>query len=131
MPGRILLVDDDESIRTQTTVLLEDEGYDVDQAASSQEAITAFQRRRPDCVLLDVMLPDATGFDTCRALRNRSDVPIIMVTARAAEADHLRGLDLGADEYLTKPFNIKHLTARMQTLLKGHRPAGGGQSGAA
>ena len=73
MPGRILLVEDDESIRTQTAVVLEDEVYDVDQAAGSSEAISQFERRPADCVLLDVMLPDGNGFDTCRELRSSVD----------------------------------------------------------
>ena len=121
MPGRILFVEDDDSIRTQTTVLLQDEGYDVDEAASSEEAIARFERRPPDCVLLDVMLPDGNGFDTCRALRSRSKVPIIMVTARADTYDVVAGLEAGADDYLTKPFEMKELAARIRALLRRSR----------
>ncbi len=118
MPGRILLVDDDESIRTQTAVLLQDEGYDVDEAATSEDAIATFRRRPADCVLLDVMLPDGNGFDTCRTLRRRSDVPIIMVTARTDTYDVVAGLEAGADDYVTKPFEMKELAARIRAMLR-------------
>jgi DNA-binding response OmpR family regulator len=118
MPDRILMVDDDESIRTQTSVLLQDEGYEVDQATTSAEAIARFERRPADCVLLDVMLPDGNGFDTCRALRSRSDVPIIMVTARADTYDVVAGLEAGADDYVTKPFQMKELAARIRAMLR-------------
>ncbi len=121
MPARILLVEDDESIRSQTAVLLEDEGYEVDQAASSGEAITRFERREADCVLLDVMLPDGNGFDTCRALRSRSKVPIIMVTARTDTYDVVAGLEAGADDYVTKPFEMKELAARIRAMLRRSR----------
>lgn len=118
MPGRILLVEDDESIRTQTAVLLEDEGYEVDQAATSSEAVTRFERRAADCVLLDVMLPDGNGFDTCRVLRSRSKVPIIMVTARTDTYDVVAGLEAGADDYVTKPFGAEELLARVRASLR-------------
>jgi len=124
MPGRILLVDDDESIRTQTALLLEDEGYDVEQAGTSRDAIARFDRAPTDCVLLDVMLPDATGFDTCRALRARSDVPIIMLTARTDTFDIVAGLEAGADDYVTKPFEAKELAARIQAMLRRVRDLG-------
>ncbi|MDQ3640121.1 MAG: response regulator transcription factor [Actinomycetota bacterium] len=128
MPGRILLVEDDESIRTQTAVLLEDEGYDVDQVATSDEAITRFERRAPDCVLLDVMLPDGNGFDICRALRSRSKVPIIMVTARTDTYDVVAGLEAGADDYVTKPFEMKELAARIRAMLRRARDHDSGDS---
>ena len=128
MAGRILLVDDDESIRTQTAVLLQDEGYRVDQAVSSKDAIAAFQRRPPDCVLLDVMLPDGNGFDTCRTLRSRSDVPIIMVTARTDTYDVVAGLEAGADDYVTKPFEMKELAARIRAMLRRARVQESGAS---
>jgi DNA-binding response OmpR family regulator len=118
MPSRILMVDDDESIRTQTSVLLKDEGYEVDEAATSGEAIARFERRPADCVLLDVMLPDGNGFDTCRTLRSRSDVPIIMLTARADTYDVVAGLEAGADDYVTKPFEMKELAARIRAMLR-------------
>ena len=128
MPGRILLVEDDESIRTQTAVLLEDEGYEVDQVATSGEAIPRFERRAPDCVLLDVMLPDGNGFDICRVLRSRSKVPIIMVTARTDTYDVVAGLEAGADDYVTKPFEMKELAARIRAMLRRARDHDSGDS---
>lgn len=128
MPGRILLVEDDESIRTQTAVLLEDEGYDVDHAATSGDALTQFERRPVDCVLLDVMLPDGNGFDVCRALRSRSKVPIIMVTARTDTYDVVAGLEAGADDYVTKPFEMKELAARIRAMLRRSRDQDSGPS---
>ena len=128
MPDRILLVDDDESIRTQTAILLRDEGYDVDEAASSGDAISRFQHRPADCVLLDVMLPDGNGFETCRTLRSRSDVPIIMVTARTDTYDVVAGLEAGADDYVTKPFEIKELAARIRAMLRRIRVQDSGSS---
>jgi DNA-binding response OmpR family regulator len=118
MPGRILIVDDDEDIRIQTSVLLRDEGYEIDEAATSGDAISHFQRRPADCVLLDVMLPDGSGFDTCRTLRGSSDVPIIMVTARTDTYDVVAGLEAGADDYVTKPFEMKELAARIRAMLR-------------
>ncbi len=124
MAGRILLVEDDESIRSQTSVLLRDEGYEVDEAATASDALSGFERRSPDCVLLDVLLPDGNGFDTCRALRSRSDVPIIMVTARADTYDVIAGLEAGADDYVTKPYEMKELAARIRAMLRRTRAHG-------
>jgi DNA-binding response OmpR family regulator len=118
MPGRILFVEDDLSIREQTATLLVDEGYDVDEAASGEQGLAAFQRRPADCVLLDVMLPDLDGFEVCRRIRAHSDVPIIMVTARADSFDVVAGLEAGADDYVTKPFVPKELTARIRAMLR-------------
>ena len=118
MPGRILFVEDDPSIREQTITLLRDEGYDTDEAATAEAGIATFARRQPDCVLLDVMLPDLDGFEVCRRLRARSDVPIIMVTARTDSFDVVAGLEAGADDYVTKPFEPKELTARIRAMLR-------------
>jgi DNA-binding response OmpR family regulator len=118
MPGRILLVEDDVSIREQTAALLKDEGYVVDVAATGEQGLSRFDRRTPDCVLLDVMLPDLDGFDVCRRLRAHSDVPIIMVTARADSFDVVAGLEAGADDYVTKPFVPKELSARIRAMLR-------------
>lgn len=128
MPGRILLVDDDDGIRSQTSVLLEDEGYEVEVATTSGEAIARFERRPADCVLLDVMLPDGNGFDTCRTIRSRSDVPIIMVTARTDTYDIVAGLEAGADDYITKPFEMKELAARIRAMLRRARVVESGPS---
>ncbi len=118
MPGRILLVEDDKSIRQQTATLLSDEGYDVDEADTAEAALARFERSPADCVLLDVMLPDLDGFDVCRRLRARSDVPIIMVSARTDRFDVVAGLEAGADDYVTKPFEPKELTARIRAMLR-------------
>ena len=118
MVPRILLVEDDDDIRRQTSLLLKDEGYEVDEAATAGDAIARFERRPADCVLLDVMLPDGNGFDTCRELRSRSDVPIIMVTARADTYDVVAGLEAGADDYVIKPFELKELAARIRAMLR-------------
>jgi DNA-binding response OmpR family regulator len=115
---RILLVEDDEAIRETTRVVLEDEGYAVVEATSGEEALAAYGRQPPDCVLLDLVLPGMGGFDTCRALRQRSVVPIIMVTARSDSFDVVAGLEAGADDYVTKPFEPKELAARVRALLR-------------
>ena len=125
MPGRILLVEDDPAIRAQTATILRDDGYQVDEAADGAAALTAFDRRAADCVLLDLMLPDIDGFEVCRRLRARSGVPIIMVSARDDSFDVVAGLEAGADDYVTKPFVPKELTARIRaTLRRAHGLAG-------
>jgi DNA-binding response OmpR family regulator len=118
MTTRILFVEDDESIREMTRVALEDEDYVVDEAATAEEALQVFQRQPADCVLLDLMLPDQSGFEVCRSLRRRSTVPIIMVTARSDTFDVVAGLEAGADDYVTKPFQPKELAARIRALLR-------------
>jgi DNA-binding response OmpR family regulator len=118
VPTRILFVEDDDVIRETTRVALEDEDYVVDEATTGQEALRAFDRQPADCVLLDLMLPDQTGFDVCRSLRQRSSVPIIMVTARSDTFDVVAGLEAGADDYVTKPFQPKELSARIRALLR-------------
>ena len=114
----MLLVEDDERIRAAMRLLLEDEGYAVDEAATGERAIEAFARRSSDVVLVDVMLPGIDGFACCRALRRNSDVPIIMVTARDDTHDVVAGLEAGADDYVTKPFVAKELTARIRANLR-------------
>jgi len=115
---RVLFVEDDEAIRETTRVVLEDEGYLVDEATTGEEALGLFHRQPADCVLLDLMLPGASGFDVCRSLRKRSTVPIIMVTARSDTFDVVAGLEAGADDYVTKPFQPKELAARIRALLR-------------
>lgn len=118
MSTRILFVEDDADIREATRVTLEDEGYAIEEATTGEEALTAFDRRPADCVLLDLMLPGMDGFEICRALRRRSSVPIIMVTARSDTYDVVAGLEAGADDYVTKPFQPKELAARIRALLR-------------
>jgi DNA-binding response OmpR family regulator len=120
---RILSVEDDERIRTAVKLALEDEGWTVDEAGSGEEAIDLFHRCVPDVVLIDIMLPGIDGFELCRTLRKSSDVPIVMVTARNDTHDVVAGLEAGADDYLTKPFAPKELSARIRALLRRIRPS--------
>jgi len=120
---RILAVEDDERIRTAVRLALEDEGWVVDEAASGEEGVIQFARQPADVVLIDIMLPGIDGFELCRSIRRTSDVPIVMVTARADTHDVVAGLEAGADDYLTKPFAPKELSARIRALLRRARPA--------
>jgi DNA-binding response OmpR family regulator len=120
---RILSVEDDERIRTALKLALEDEGWTVDEASSGEDAIDLFHRSVPDVVLIDIMLPGIDGFELCRTIRRHSDVPIVMVTARNDTHDIVAGLEAGADDYLTKPFMSKELSARIRALLRRIRPA--------
>ena len=115
---RILTVEDDERIRTAVRLALEDEGWTVDEATDGEGAIAAFGRAPADVVLIDIMLPGIDGFEVCRQIRRHSDVPIIMVTARDDTHDVVAGLEAGADDYLTKPFQPKELSARIRALLR-------------
>jgi DNA-binding response OmpR family regulator len=115
---RILTVEDDERIRTAVKMALEDEGWVVEEADDGESALTSFQRQPADVVLIDIMLPGIDGFELCRSIRRSSDVPIVMVTARADTHDVVAGLEAGADDYLTKPFAPKELSARIRALLR-------------
>jgi DNA-binding response OmpR family regulator len=123
---RILTVEDDERIRAAVKLALEDEGWTVDEAASGEEAVIRFGRQPSDVVLIDIMLPGIDGFELCRTLRRTSDVPIVMVTARSDTHDVVAGLEAGADDYLTKPFAPKELSARIRALLRRVRPSSPG-----
>ena len=125
---RILAVEDDERIRSAVKLALEDEGWTVDEAGSGEEAIELFSRVTPDVVLIDIMLPGIDGFELCRTLRRTSDVPIVMVTARNDTHDVVAGLEAGADDYLTKPFAPKELSARIRALLRRIRPISTGHA---
>jgi DNA-binding response OmpR family regulator len=115
---RILTVEDDERIRTAVKLALEDEGWIVDEADNGEDALELFARNPTDVVLIDIMLPGIDGFEVCRSIRRTSDVPIVMVTARADTHDVVAGLEAGADDYLTKPFAPKELSARIRALLR-------------
>ena len=115
---RILTVEDDERIRTAVKLALEDEGWTVEESETGEEALAAFERQSADVVLIDIMLPGLDGFEVCRRIRKNSDVPIVMVTARADTHDVVAGLEAGADDYLTKPFAPKELSARIRALLR-------------
>ncbi len=116
----ILTIEDDERIRRLVTLALKEEGWDVDEAATGEQALELFadQGKTHDVVLIDIMLPGIDGFAVCRSIRKASDVPIIMVTARADTHDVVAGLEAGADDYLTKPFAGKELSARIRAMLR-------------
>ncbi len=118
MGTRILAVEDDVRIRAAVKLALEDEGWTVSEAATGEDALTQFQQEPSDVVLIDIMLPGVDGFEVCRSIRRTSDVPIVMVTARADTHDVVAGLEAGADDYLTKPFAPKELSARIRALLR-------------
>lgn len=128
MGTRILTVEDDERIRTAVKMALEDEGWVVEEADNGEDAIESFARHPSDVVLIDIMLPGIDGFEVCRSIRRNSDVPIVMVTARADTHDVVAGLEAGADDYLTKPFAPKELSARIRALLRRARTSEPGVS---
>ena len=128
MGTRILTVEDDERIRTAVRMALEDEGWDVLEAESGEVAVDLFAATPTDVVLIDLMLPGMDGFEVCRSIRKASDVPIVMVTARADTHDVVAGLEAGADDYITKPFQPKELSARIRALLRRARPAEPGRA---
>ena len=123
MAIRILTVEDDERIRTAVKLALPDEGWTVAEAENGEQALATFAQAPADVVLIDIMLPDIDGFEVCRAIRRTSDVPIVMVTARDDTHDVVAGLEAGADDYLTKPFAPKELSARIRALLRRARSA--------
>jgi two-component system response regulator RegX3 len=115
---RVLVVEDEESFSDALSYMLRREGYEVEVAETGPDALTAFDRSGADLVLLDLMLPGLSGTEVCRELRGRSKVPIIMVTARDTEVDKVVGLELGADDYVTKPFSSRELIARVRAVLR-------------
>ena len=117
-PPRILLVDDEASIQKLLSYPLRKEGYEVVAALDGQEALDRFGEGSFDLVVLDVMLPRLDGFEVCRRLRARSGVPIIMLTAKADEVDKVLGLELGADDYITKPFSVREFSSRVKAVLR-------------
>ncbi len=123
---RILTVEDDERIRTAVKLALEDEGWKVDEADTGEDALELFAQAPSDVVLIDIMLPGVDGFEVCRSIRRTSDVPIIMVTARDDTHDIVAGLEAGADDYLTKPFAPKELSARIRAMLRRARTTDSG-----
>ncbi|HVG97989.1 MAG TPA: response regulator transcription factor [Chloroflexota bacterium] len=124
MAGSILVVEDEESIVELVRLYLTKEGFRVNVARDGQEALETARRLPPDLVVLDLMLPRVDGWEVCRRLRKESNVPVIMLTARDEDVDKIVGLELGADDYMTKPFNPRELVARIKAVL---RRAQGGQ----
>lgn len=115
---RVLVVEDEAAIVEAVSYALELDGFQVASAPSGREGLEAARRLHPAVVVLDVMLPGMSGFDVCRQLRRESDVPIIMLTAKEGEADKVAGLELGADDYITKPFSMRELVARVRAQLR-------------
>ena len=115
---RVLVIEDEESFRDVLSFMLEREGYEVHTASDGAQGLREFDARHPDLVLLDLMLPEIPGADVCRAIRARSTVPIIMITAKDSEVDKVVGLELGADDYVTKPFSTPELLARVRAVLR-------------
>jgi DNA-binding response OmpR family regulator len=118
VPKRVLVVEDDPSIRDTLAFNLKKEGYVVTVAQDGVEALAKAREVQPDLVLLDLMLPELSGLEVCRVLRQERDVPIIMLTAKESELDKVVGLQLGADDYITKPFSLRELFARMTAVLR-------------
>jgi DNA-binding response OmpR family regulator len=116
--ARILLVDDEQSIQTLLSYPLRKEGYDVIQATDGRQALDRFDEQQFDLVVLDLMLPKLDGLEVCRQLRSRSAVPIIMLTAKSEEIDKVVGLELGADDYITKPFSLREFSSRVKAALR-------------
>ena len=128
MAERLLLVDDDAALARLLTEYLKPVGYEVTVAGTAGEGLRRLAAQPFDAVLLDVMLPDQDGFEVCRRIRSGSDVPVLMLTARGQDEDRIVGLELGADDYLPKPFNPRELLARLRAVLRRRRPEAGGRA---
>lgn len=122
VPGRVLVVEDDEGIREMLKYNLVSAGFSVQEASDGAAGLRTARTSKPDLILLDLMLPGMSGLDFCRALRKTSRVPIIMLTAKDAEVDKIVGLELGADDYITKPFSIREVLARVNSVLRRAQP---------
>ncbi|MEA2656144.1 MAG: hypothetical protein QOI23_1509, partial [Chloroflexota bacterium] len=120
--GRVLVVEDDEGIREMLKYNLANAGFSVQEASDGASGLRTARTSRPDLILLDLMLPGMSGFDFCRALRKTSRVPVIMITAKDAEVDKIVGLELGADDYITKPFSTREVLARVNAVLRRAQP---------
>ena len=130
MGARILIVDDDQRLTEMLAEYLRARGFDVVCRADARAGLSALDAGGVDAMILDVMLPDLDGFEVCRQVRARSDVPILMLTARGDATDRVVGLELGADDYLPKPFDPRELLARVGAILRRTRPSGGGGNAA-
>ncbi|GAB1545245.1 hypothetical protein NUACC21_79210 [Scytonema sp. NUACC21] len=116
--AHVLLVDDEEPLRESLSYTLQKEGYTVSTAADGHNAIKQFHKQVPDVILLDIMLPEVDGMEVCWRIRAFSDVPIVMLTAKDQDIDKIWGLEAGADDYVTKPFNTRELLARIKAVLR-------------
>jgi two-component system alkaline phosphatase synthesis response regulator PhoP len=117
----ILVIDDEPNIVELTKLYLQQEGYQVEGVGNGSDALTKMGTNKPSLVVLDLMLPDMDGFEVCRQIRKKSDVPILMLTARKEDVDKIVGLELGADDYITKPFNPRELVARVKAILRRYK----------
>jgi DNA-binding response OmpR family regulator len=124
MPKKILIVDDEEKIRELINKYLVNEGFEVIEAADGYQALELAASENPDLIVLDWLLPGISGLEVCRQVRQKSAIPIIMLTAKTEEIDKLLGLELGADDYITKPFSLRELTARIRVVLRRIDPGG-------
>ncbi len=115
---KVLVVDDEPTILETIEIKLRKEGHSVFTAVTAEEGMKLFRQVKPDICLLDVMLPNRSGFDLCRAIRKDSDVPIIFLTARGSDSDRVAGFELGADDYIVKPFNLSEVAARVRAVLR-------------
>jgi DNA-binding response OmpR family regulator len=125
---KILVVDDEPTIVETVSYSLRMENYETVTAENAEQCLELVRTEKPDLILLDVMLPSASGFDVCRRIRQMSDVPVIMLTAKAEETDRVVGLEIGADDYVTKPFSMRELMARVKSVLRRRTVADGGSS---
>jgi DNA-binding response OmpR family regulator len=117
---KVLIIEDEKEMATGLKDILEFEGYEVATAETGKEGLQAVGRKVPDCIILDLMLPDISGYEVCEQLRQKLKTPILMLTARAQDHDKIRGFKVGADDYLTKPFSVGELLARVMALLRRH-----------
>lgn len=126
-PTKILIIEDEPTIANNLVYALETEGYEAFHETTGQDGMETFEREQPDFLVLDVGLPDCTGFDLCRKVRETSQVPILFLTARDSEVDRVLGLEMGGDDYVTKPFSPREISARVRAILRRCEPAGGGE----
>jgi phosphate regulon transcriptional regulator PhoB len=124
MAHKILIVDDEAPILDAVSYALRREGYKVTVAMNAEACMRAFNTEQPDLIVLDVMLPSVSGFDICKKIRTEHDTPIILLTARTEEQDRVQGLELGADDYVVKPFSVRELSARIKGILRRRSPSG-------
>jgi len=129
MGRKVLVVDDEKNIVDIVTFNLHKEGYEVLYAYDGQQGLALAQAENPELILLDIMMPKMDGFEVCRKIREKSQVPIIMLTARAEEVDKVLGLELGADDYVTKPFSVRELMARVKANIRRQEPGSAGPVG--
>jgi two-component system OmpR family response regulator len=118
MPDKVLIIEDDANLLETLKYNLRKEGYDVTTASDGEQAIEVARGKKPDLLILDIMLPKMSGFEVCRILRKEMTVPILMLTAKADEMDKIVGLEIGADDYMTKPFSMRELLARVRAMLR-------------